>query len=369
MTQGRFRRADVRGALAAARDVRGALPLLFLTGLASLAMEVVWIREFTPYLGPVVYSFATILAVYLAFNALGSRISRKWAAARERRSDAAAEWSSILIAAGLASLLPLVTADPQLRLDESVFAHALRILGIGPFCAAAGFLTPLLVDRWSGGDPDRAGRAYAVNVVGCILGPLIAGFWLLPWVGERWTLAILAAPLLVLGTTGVLRGGATPSEAPQRTSTFRWIAAAVTVVAALLLVFATRDYQSLYPSSQVRRDSTATVIAAGHGTQALDQRLRHHLADAGAEDDGASPGSVSRRAAEADARDLLRHGHVVSIPAHLGRAGHGGGVGTQRSGLVRLLPRRRPRTTSLSLGARGDRRRPTFPRARAVSTT
>ena len=141
-------------------------------GLASLAMELVWIRQFTPYLGPVVYSFASILAVYLAFNAIGSRLYRAWAAARER----IAATEHVLIAAGLLSLLPLVTADPRLPLDESVLAHAIRILGIGPFCAVAGFLTPLLVDRWSGGDPDRAGMAYAVNVVGCILGPLIAGF-------------------------------------------------------------------------------------------------------------------------------------------------------------------------------------------------
>jgi hypothetical protein len=33
----------------------------------------------------------------------------------------------------------------------------------------------MLVDRWSPGEPDLAGTAYAVNVLGCILGPLISG--------------------------------------------------------------------------------------------------------------------------------------------------------------------------------------------------
>ena len=42
-----------------------------------------------------------------------------------------------------------------------------------------GFITPMLVDRWSGGDPDRAGRAYAANVVGCIIGPLLSGFFVI----------------------------------------------------------------------------------------------------------------------------------------------------------------------------------------------
>ena len=47
--------------------------LLFLTGLTSLGMEVVWIRQFTPYVGTVVYAFASILATYLVSTFIGSR--------------------------------------------------------------------------------------------------------------------------------------------------------------------------------------------------------------------------------------------------------------------------------------------------------
>src|SRR5262245_23848488 len=45
--------------------------LLFLTGLTSMALEVVWIRQFTPYLGTLVYAFAAILGVYLLANFAG----------------------------------------------------------------------------------------------------------------------------------------------------------------------------------------------------------------------------------------------------------------------------------------------------------
>ena len=41
------------------------LGLLFLTGFTSLGMEVIWVRQFTPFLGTVVYTFAAILAIYL----------------------------------------------------------------------------------------------------------------------------------------------------------------------------------------------------------------------------------------------------------------------------------------------------------------
>src|SRR4029077_7457851 len=47
------------------------LALLFATGLTSMGMEVVWVREFTPYLGTVVYAFASILAVYLTATFIG----------------------------------------------------------------------------------------------------------------------------------------------------------------------------------------------------------------------------------------------------------------------------------------------------------
>ena len=66
---------------------RAALLLLFLTGLTTMGMEVIWIRLFTPYVGPVVYAFATILAVYLFATFLGSRIYREWSRPRSTRES------------------------------------------------------------------------------------------------------------------------------------------------------------------------------------------------------------------------------------------------------------------------------------------
>ncbi len=89
------------------------------------------------------------------------------------------------------------------------------VLGIGPFSAILGFVTPMLVDRWSGGDPDQAGKAYAVNVVGCILGPLVAGFILLPVMSERWVLFVFALPWLMIGL--VPRWSVGPERAAAQT--------------------------------------------------------------------------------------------------------------------------------------------------------
>ena len=53
---------------------------LFLTGLVSMAMELVWVRQFTPFLGSVVYTFAAILAIYLVATFVGSQRYRAVAA-------------------------------------------------------------------------------------------------------------------------------------------------------------------------------------------------------------------------------------------------------------------------------------------------
>jgi spermidine synthase len=54
-----------------------ALVTLFVTGLASMGMEVVWTRAFTPTLRTQVYSFASLLFVYFVATWLGSACYRR----------------------------------------------------------------------------------------------------------------------------------------------------------------------------------------------------------------------------------------------------------------------------------------------------
>src|SRR4029077_10490745 len=77
--------------------------------------------------------------------------------------------------------------------------------GIAPFSGLVGYLTPRLVDKWSAGDPGRAAHAYAVNVLGCILGPLLSGFVLLPRLSESWTLLLFSLSWVAVPSSGVLK--------------------------------------------------------------------------------------------------------------------------------------------------------------------
>ena len=237
------------------------LLLLFTTGLISMGAEVVWMRQFTPFLGNFVYAFALVLGAYLLATVMGARDYRSWSRTH-RPDESAATWSALAASA----LIPLLGANPLLKLSDSGM-NDLRIVSIMFFCALTGFLTPLLVDTWSAGEPDEAGRAYAFNVLGCIVGPLIASFWLEPWLGERKSILALSLPLFGFATILAFRRSHDADRArayakeigPEPNLTV------IAVAVGVLLFSFSKDYESIFPKHEVRRDYAATVIAAGTG--------------------------------------------------------------------------------------------------------
>ncbi|HUP02923.1 MAG TPA: hypothetical protein VMU19_02960 [Bryobacteraceae bacterium] len=219
--------------------------LLFASGLTTMGVEVVWVRLFTAFLGTVVYAFAAILGTYLAATYLGSKVYRGGKFRIESWSGGHLTWLGVSILFVLAACDPRWQPWPMVRV----------ILGVTPFSAGAGFLTPFWLDRISRGDPARAGRGYAINVVGCVIGPLLAGFVLLPLMGERYALLFFALPWMAVGL-------ASPSGVRKQALSWRCAAAAAV---ALLCAIPTRGYEHEYSPRRVLRDYTATVVAAGRG--------------------------------------------------------------------------------------------------------
>ncbi len=224
--------------------------LLFGTGLTSMGVEVIWVRLYTPTLSTVVYAFAAILALYLVTMYVGSGVYR-------RTSPNQGLGSGLLwIFLGVSVLIAFLTADPRLSLPG-----ILRVmLGIMPFSFLVGYITPMIVDLYSRGDPDRAGAAYAINIAGCVLGPLAAGFVLLPLAGERLALCALALPWFVVGFKQ--RPKFTLSVRNALASPYMAFACLLTV-GSVALAFSTKGFEEQYQPRQVRRDNTATVVATG----------------------------------------------------------------------------------------------------------
>ena len=240
------------------------LGILFTTGLVSMGMEVIWIRQLTPYLGNVVYTFAGIVAVYLLFTFIGSLGYRLWVHSHDITESAPA-WSLLALFAAV----PVIAADPRLPHQlGTIELDGLRLSSIGMFCALLGFLTPLLVDSRSSGDPVRAANAYTANVIGSIFGPLITGFWLLPSFGERWSAVALCVPLFAIAAITAFRRHSWDLPAT------RWglnskVQFAFSILIASAIFAVSHDYETRFRVRRVLRDYTATVIGARTGFDRL----------------------------------------------------------------------------------------------------
>jgi spermidine synthase len=223
--------------------------ILFTTGFASLAMEVVWTRAFTFVLRTTIYSFAAVLTTYLLATWMGSYLYRYH---RARNRLISMEW--VLGWAGLAALAPIIVGDPRFD-HSSIFVLA----SIFPFSFLLGYLTPRIIDEYSGGRPEEAGRSYAVNILGGILGPLFAAYILLPYVGARGAILVLSIPVISL----FIWGG--------RARLSRPLAAGIAV--AFVAIFSigaliSRGYEDGVLATgprEIRRDHVASVIAYGAG--------------------------------------------------------------------------------------------------------
>jgi spermidine synthase len=230
--------------------------ILFSTGFCAMAMEVVWTRAFTPVLKTQVYSFALIVFAYLGATFIGSLWYR-----HHLKKNSVFSPSILMAVLVVTVFLPIAVEDPTFvnmswtgSMDP--FSALLLLASICPFCAALGYLTPSLVDEYAGDDPTRAGAAYAVNVAGCIIGPLVASYILLPQMNERVALALLAVPFFLF----YFAGWKSLSSLPRTYSMSG---------ACLILVYSlgfSQNFQTLMARNssrmQIRRDYAATVLSA-----------------------------------------------------------------------------------------------------------
>ena len=236
--------------------------ILFSTGFVALAMEVVWTRAFTPVLKTQVYSFALIVFTYLGATFFGSWIYRL-----NLRKNNLGPLGKLIAALAITALLPVMANDSRF-----VVAHywmpsldpmsAIIVLGsICPFCALLGYLTPRLIDEYAAGQPAKAGRIYAINVLGCILGPLFACYVLLPHMSERYALILLALPFLFFWLCFF----------KSQTRRQRLVLGLAVVAALVWSAQFTEDFETMLCKTMknpaVRRDYAASVISFGEGRE------------------------------------------------------------------------------------------------------
>jgi predicted membrane-bound spermidine synthase len=232
--------------------------ILFATGFTAMGLEVVWIRAFTPVLRTTVYAFAYLVSVYLFATWVGSFLYRKDISLNKVRSNA-----NLFAWLAVSAFLPVVINDP--RVNSGTF---LLLFSIFPFCMVLGYLTPKLIDLYSDGFPRGAGRAFAVNILGSILGPLAASYLLLPLIGSKFSMVLLAVPFLIF----YFIYWRNLSQRPGYRLALGSVATVLFLCSLLINISYEERFGALNFSRDgvVRRDHTATIISYGKG---LDKRL------------------------------------------------------------------------------------------------
>ena len=183
------------------------LGVAFITGVLSVSFEVVWARLLVYVLSSSVYAFSIMLTTFLFGIALGSLIAT-WLIHRIKKIIALS--GIILVITGIYGVLTIPLMVFLAEKDEAImrffgFASWPQYNG-GRFFQSAiilllptilmGIVFPLIarIAKTVGKDESTViGNVYFVNTGGAVLGSIIAGFLLVPFVGCKWSILLLSS--------------------------------------------------------------------------------------------------------------------------------------------------------------------------------
>jgi spermidine synthase len=253
--------------------------LLFaLSGFIALSLEILWFRVLGVILKSNAFTFATLLSIYLVGVGGGALWGSRWARRSERPAEiflllqalipayaalalagflhGVAGWPELYAYLGGYETLDLKLALPALAqvlswstLDQDARA-LVRLFGLlygfvplvlfGPPTLLMGLSFPFL-QKATQTDPRvlgrRVGMLQAANILGCTLGSIVTGLWLLGQLGTAGSLRLLVG----LGALFLLLFAVIAHDASRRTRMLTLAGIAPLVLAALVLSPTTRS--------------------------------------------------------------------------------------------------------------------------------
>jgi spermidine synthase len=201
----RFRQKGLRLAI---------LAWLFITGFVAMGYEIIWIRTVVHLLKAEIYTFSSVLCIYLIGYAAGVFTGGRLA---KKTSGVLEVFGLIAPLIGICGVLylPALThiLDMKPLWNYTILKFLLSIFGYLPhlylcllFFFIPSFLMgisfPLLVQAYrntGGRSGSTVSKTYGINTIGCVLGSTAAGFVLIPLLGAQ-------KAMIVLGLTAVFSG-------------------------------------------------------------------------------------------------------------------------------------------------------------------
>jgi len=198
-----------------------------LSGATALGAEVVWTRLLSMLLLGTVYVFSLILAVFLLGLAVGSSMATRVLGRLRMEARAGLGWSQVCIACGIAwtafaiiHILPgwvddVLTTQDAWRIYWLDLKRCLVAILPATIFWGASFPLACAALQEPNDDPGQvAGKVYAANTLGGIVGALAVSLVLIPWIGSQETQKLLVivsitGALVLLGRALItLKGGA-----------------------------------------------------------------------------------------------------------------------------------------------------------------
>jgi len=269
------------------------LTVAFLSGLASLAYEVLWTRTLVFVLDSFIYSFSIMLATFLAGIGLGSLLLSRiagfanrhrwllgvlfvaigaWALATIPFFAELTSWKKAHLAAISENVTDLDAPAPWLEyiLFKALIAFLIMFLPT----LLMGIAFPLTLRLYTETFQEmarRIGVVYAVNSIGAIVGAFVAGFVLIPLVGLRGALIATAGLSVATGAAlFIYRSGRASARGTI------WAAGSLVAFVVIVVALPTESYKRIYQKSQKdfelvywKEDPTATVTAHKRGEHVI----------------------------------------------------------------------------------------------------
>lgn len=181
--------------------------LVFVSGAAVLAVELLGTRVLGPFYGVSLYLWTAQITVALLALSVGYAVGGRLA----DRGPRLERLCQVLLGAGAWLLVLPWLRDPVLRLSEPLGLRAAvlvaSLLLFAPPLTLLGVVAPYAI-RLRASSLDEVGRTagnlYALSTVGSVLAALLTGFWLVPYVGVGKLIFGVGALLVLLGLVGLL---------------------------------------------------------------------------------------------------------------------------------------------------------------------
>ncbi|QLG93410.1 fused MFS/spermidine synthase [Pseudomonas yamanorum] len=269
-----------------AQPARLALVLYAIAGGVALGYEVVWSQSIVQFMSTRTYAFAVVLATYLTGLFIGSQLMARRV---ERIRDPWGVFGLLIAGAGLVALLEIALLGRWLVLLQTQaealvlsmggrelpgmsarFAvAALCIVFVPTLLLGAAFPLALRLSVGGGHIGRDVGAVVAFNTLGGIVGVMLCGFVLIPWLGLVRTLGLLAVIAGAVGYVAVRRGHGVKKGRRQAVVALGLLSLAVALLTptdrlAKLLPGARNASLAFY---QEGRGATVAVVTQGQGAR------------------------------------------------------------------------------------------------------